>query len=142
MAGNKTQPTRQSVSSFIAAVEPDERRSDCRTLITMMKAIAKAPPRMWGPSMVGFGTYHYKYASGREGDFFLTGFSPRKQDLTVYIMSGFDRYPALMKKLGKHKTGRSCLYIKRLANVDLKVLKALIAESVTHMRKAYPDSKP
>ena len=142
MAGNKTQPTRQSVASFIAGVGPDERRSDCRTLVTMMKAITKAPPRLWGPSIVGFGTYHYKYASGREGDFFLTGFSPRKQDLTVYIMAGFDRYPALMKKLGKHKTGRSCLYIKRLAGVDLKVLKALIAESVAQMRKAYPDSKP
>lgn len=141
MAENKTRPTRQSVASFIAAVEPAERRSDCRTLLTMMKAVTRTSPRMWGPDIVGFGTYHYTYASGREGDYFLAGFSPRKQDLTVYVMAGFDRYPALMKKLGRYRTGKSCLYVKRLADVDLGVLKVLLTESVRHMRKAYPESK-
>jgi len=138
MAENKTKPTRQPVSAFIAAVEPAERRSDCRALATMMKTITKSQPKMWGSSIVGFGLYHYKYASGREGDFFLSGFSPRKQDLTIYVMAGFDRYPSLMKKLGKYKTGRSCLYVKRLADIDLDVLKKLVTESVRHMKKTYP----
>ena len=88
---------------------------------------------MWGSSIVGFGSYHYKYASGREGDSFLTGFSPRKQNLTLYIMAGFDQYEELLKKLGKHTTGKSCLYIKRLENIDLPTLKALIQQSVNHM---------
>jgi hypothetical protein len=93
---------------------------------------------MWGPSIVGFGSYHYVYASGREGDWPLTGFSPRKQDLTLYIMAGFDRYEALMAKLGKCRTGKSCLYIKRLADVDLRVLKQLVSESVKYMKRTYP----
>jgi len=92
---------------------------------------------MWGPSMVGFGSYHYKYASGREGDWFLVGFSPRKRDLTVYIMPGFERYATLLGKLGKHKTGRSCLYLKRLADVDIGVLEQLISDSVAHMKQKY-----
>jgi len=138
MAENKTKPTRQRVAAFIAAVEPAERRSDCRALVTMLKAITKSSPTMWGPSIVGFGTYHYTYASGREGDFFLAGFSPRKQDLTIYVMAGFDRYPSLMEKLGKYKTGKSCLYVKRLADIDLSVLKKLVTESVRHMKQAYP----
>jgi hypothetical protein len=100
-----------------------------------MKKITKEEPKMWGPSIIGFGSYHYKYASGREGDFFLTGFSPRKQSLTLYIISGFKRYDELMKKLGKHKTGSSCLYINKLEDVDMKVLKTLITESVKYMKK-------
>ena len=98
-----------------------------------MKRAVGAEPKMWGPSIVGFGHYHYKYASGRENDWFLAGFSPRKQDLTLYIMAGFDRYDALMTKLGKHKTGKSCLYLKRLADVDVAVLEELISASVKHM---------
>jgi hypothetical protein len=100
-----------------------------------MKKITKEEPKMWGPSIIGFGSYHYKYASGREGDFFLTGFSPRKQSLTLYIISGFKRYDELMKKLGKHKTVKSCLYINKLEDVNLKVLKQLITESVKYMKK-------
>ena len=99
-----------------------------------MKKITKEEPKMWGPSIIGFGSYHYKYASGREGDFFLTGFSPRKQSLTLYIISGFKRYDELMKKLGKHKTGSSCLYINKLEDIDMKVLKELITESVKYMK--------
>ncbi len=103
----------------------------------IMKKVTKVEPKMWGTSIVGFGTYHYKYASGREGDWFLTGFSPRKQNLTLYTMSGFDEYDSLLKKLGKHATGKSCLYIKKLEDVDMKVLKELVTKSVKHMQKAY-----
>lgn len=138
MAENKTRPTKLSVASFINSIELAERRKDCRTLVKLMKDVTKASPKMWGSSIVGFGTYHYKYASGREGDFFLAGFSPRKNDLTLYVMAGFDRYPELMKKLGTYKTGRSCLYVKRLDDVDMKVLKKLVTGSVKYMRKAYP----
>ena len=102
-----------------------------------MKQITKEEPIMWGPSIVGFGSYHYKYESGREGDMCITGFSPRKQNLTIYILPGFKRYSELMKKLGKHKTGSSCLYINKLEDVDLKVLKQLITESVKYMKKKY-----
>ena len=100
-----------------------------------MKQATKAEPKMWGSSIVGFGSYHYKGASGREGDWMLVGFSPRKQNLTLYIMAGFDRYDQLMKKLGKFSTGKSCLYIKKLADVDKKVLKELVGESVQYMKK-------
>jgi hypothetical protein len=141
MAENKTKATGKSVAQFLASVEPADRRKDCRTLATLMRDVTKAPARMWGASIVGFGTYHYKYDSGREGDFFLAGFAPRKTDLTVYIMAGFDRYDELMKKLGRHSTGKSCLYIKRLADVDVKVLRALVTESVRYMKKRYPGGR-
>ena len=133
MAKLKTQKTNASVTAFLKSVADDERRKDCQTLVRIMKAAVGTPPKMWGTSIVGFGHYHYKYASGRENDWFLAGFSPRKQDLTLYIMAGFDRYDALMSKLGKHKTGKSCLYIKRLADVDVAVLQELISASVKHM---------
>jgi hypothetical protein len=100
-----------------------------------MSDATKAEPSMWGASILGFGNYHYKYESGREGDWFLTGFSPRKRELSLYIMAGFERYNALMKKLGKHRTGKSCLYIKRLSDVDINVLSELVVASVEHMRK-------
>ncbi len=129
----KTQKTNASVTAFLKAVADDERRKDCQTLVRIMKRAVGAEPKMWGSSIVGFGHYHYKYASGREGDWFLAGFSPRKQDLTLYIMAGFDRYDALMGKLGKHKTGKSCLYLKRLADVDVAVLEELVSASVKHM---------
>jgi hypothetical protein len=133
MAKLKTQKTNASVTAFLKSVADDDRRKDCQTLVRIMKRAVGAEPKMWGSSIVGFGHYHYKYASGREGDWFLTGFSPRKQDLTLYIMAGFDRYDALMGKLGKHKTGKSCLYLKRLADVDVAVLEELISASVKHM---------
>jgi hypothetical protein len=100
-----------------------------------MKQVTKAEPRMWGSSIVGFGSYHYKYESGREGDWFVTGFSPRKQNLTLYIMPGFESYGGLLGKLGKHKTGKSCLYVNTLEDVHLPTLKALIRQSVKHMNK-------
>ena len=137
MAENKTQPTKVSVTDFINSIDDREKRSDARKVAAMMRRATGKRARMWGTSIVGFGTYHYKYASGREGDFFLTGFSPRKQALTVYIMAGFSRFDRLMKKLGKHKKGKSCLYVKRLADVDQGVLEQLINESVKFMRKNY-----
>jgi Domain of unknown function (DU1801) len=134
MAKLKTQRTHASVSAFLRGLADESRRKDCQTLVRIMTRAVGAKPRMWGSSIVGFGHYHYKYASGRENDWFLAGFSPRKQDLTIYIMAGFDRYDALMAKLGKYKTGKSCLYIKRLADVDVAVLQELITASVTHMK--------
>lgn len=137
MADLKTKPTDASVHDFLQGVADDSRRQDCLTLLRIMQQAAGVEPRMWGSSMVGFGSYHYKYASGREGDWFLTGFAPRKQDLTLYIMAGFDRYAGLLANLGKYKTGKSCLYIKRLADVDLAVLQELVAASVQHMKATY-----
>ncbi|TFH67064.1 MAG: DUF1801 domain-containing protein [Gemmatimonadales bacterium] len=134
MADLKTKPTTQSVPAFLTAIPDPVRRKDCRTVAKILRKATGEKAVMWGTSIVGFGSYHYKYASGREGDFFLTGFSPRKQNLTLYIMSGFTGYKALMRKLGKHSTGKSCLYIKRLEDVDLDVLTELIEQSVEHMK--------
>ena len=118
MATLKTTPNEANVQAFLDSVEDEKKRQDCFTILELMKKVSGEPPKMWGPSIVGFGTYHYKYDSGREGDMFLTGFSPRKQNLTLYVMAGFSRYEALMARLGKHKTGKSCLYIKKLEEVD------------------------
>ena len=137
MADNKTQPTKASVTEFIKAIDDPQKRADARKVEAMMRTATCKRAKMWGSSIVGYGTYHYKYASGREGDFMMAGFSPRKQALTVYIMAGFSKYGALMKKLGKYKTGKSCLYIKRLSDVDEAVLQQLIEESVKYMRKNY-----
>ena len=137
MADNKTAPTRASVTEFMNSIDDPQMREDAREVAAMMRQSTGKRAKMWGPSIVGFGTYHYKYASGREGDFMITGFSPRKQALTVYIMPGFSKFDALMKKLGKYKTGKSCLYIKRLTDVDANVLQRLIDESVKYMRKTY-----
>lgn len=137
MAENTTQPTKVSVTDFINAIEDKAKRADARKVAAMMRKATGKRARMWGSSIVGFGTYHYKYASGREGDSLVTGFSPRKQALTVYIMAGFSKYDTLMKRLGKYKTGKSCLYIKRLSDVDEAVLQQLIDESVKYMRKNY-----
>ena len=122
---------------FIAAIENEDLRRDCQAVLEIMQEATGEGPRIWGSGMVGFGSYHYKYASGREGDWFLTGFAPRKNDLTLYIMPGFDRFEALMKKLGKHKTGKSCLYIKRLSDIDPAVLRQLVVDSVAYMRQQY-----
>lgn len=139
MAQNKTQPTPDSVSDFITGVEDKTRQANCVELVEMMSAITGEPAIMWGASIVGFGRYHYKYASGREGDFFLTGFSPRKQALSIYIISGFEIAPELMDKLGKFKTGKSCLYVKSLDDIDRNVLAQLVQNSVKHLREKYPD---
>lgn len=131
----KTRKTGASVDDFIDGIADDRRRQDCLALAELMREITGDEPAMWGPSMVGFGRYHYKYASGRENDWFEAGFSPRKQNLTLYIMSGFSGYDDLMARLGKHTTGKSCLYLKRLEDVDLAVLEELIRRSVAHVRK-------
>ena len=126
----KTRQNSASVLQFINAVTDPERREDCRTLLKLMQTATGHKPKMWGTSIVGFGTQSYRVGSGKEGQWFLTGFSPRKQDLTLYITSGVERYPALLQKLGRHKTGVSCLYLKRLADVDLAVLRELIEVSL------------
>ena len=137
MSENKTKPTVQSVEEFLNQTGDDTKRDDSFTISNLMKQATGEEPRMWGDSMVGFGTYHYKYDSGREGDYFLTGFSPRKQNLTVYIMPGFERYADLMEKLGKFKNSKSCLYIKKLEDIDIGVLKKLIKLSLNDMKKIY-----
>ncbi|MCI0440394.1 MAG: DUF1801 domain-containing protein [Chloroflexi bacterium] len=135
MAELKTKPNEQSVEDFLNSVADDKKRRDSFALLELMKEVTKAEAKMWGPSIVGFGSYHYRYASGREGDWFLTGFSPRKQNLTLYIMAGFDQYDGLLKSLGKYKTGKACLYVNKLDDVDIPTLKKLIALSVEHMMK-------
>jgi Domain of unknown function (DU1801) len=130
MAEAKTKPTTTSLDDFLAKSVDPTRHDDCRAIAAMMQKATGEPPVMWGSSIVGFGRYHYKYDSGREGESVLVGFSPRKNDLTIYIIPGFDRYETLLAKLGKHKTGKSCLYVKRLADIDTKVLKAIIEDSV------------
>ena len=137
MAELKTKLNDASVEKFLQSVSEEQKRKDCFSILEVMKKVTKADPKMWGSSIVGFGTYHYKYESGREGDWFLTGFSPRKQNLTLYILSGFSNYNELMKKLGKYKTGKSCLYINGLEDVDKKVLKDLITGSFKYMSKRY-----
>jgi hypothetical protein len=131
----KTKPTDESVEKFLNAISDAEKRQDCFTIAKIMQEITGSKPKMWGASIVGFGTYHYKYASGREGDWMLTGFAPRKQDLTLYVMEGFEKHGDLRKQLGKHRVGRSCLYIKRLSDIHLPTLKKLIQASVKHMSK-------
>ena len=137
MSDLKTTPNNASVKDFLNQVEPEQKRQDAFEILRMMKEVTGAEPQMWGPSIVGFGAYHYKYESGREGDWFLVGFSPRKQNLTLYIMAGFKRYEELLAKLGKHKTGKSCLYLNKLADVDQKVLREMVAASVEYLSKKY-----
>jgi len=133
MAEPKTKPTGQSADQFINSVEDEKKRKDSFEIIKLMQKVTGEPPVMWGPSIVGFGSYHYKYKSGQEGDWPLTGFSPRKQNLTLYIMSGFKRYEELLGKLGKYKTGKSCLYIKKLEDINTEVLEELISQSVDYI---------
>lgn len=135
MTTNKTAPTKASVKNFLASIENETQRKDALAVAGMMEQITKTKPQMWGPTVVGYGKYRYRYESGREGDWFLTGFSPRKAALTLYIMGGFADEADLMAKLGKHKTGKSCLYIKKLEDVDTKVLKQLIRKSVQSVKK-------
>ena len=136
---NKTQITNQSVEAFLNGVENEKRRKDSFKVLELMQQITGHEPKMWGPSIIGFGTYHYKYASGREGDFLAMGFSPRKTALTLYIMSGFSNYNELMCKLGKFKTGKSCLYVKNLEDLNLEILKELIKTSYDYItNKKWP----
>jgi hypothetical protein len=135
MAEIKTKPTNASVKDFLEKVSDERRRKDCDTIVQLMSEATKAPPQMWGSSIVGFGRYHYKYASGHEGEFTLLGFSPRKTELTLYITPGLHLFPELLSKLGKFKTGRSCLYIKKLDDVNIKVLRRILHQAVKAMAK-------
>ena len=135
MAELKTKRNKGDVEAFLNSVPEERKREDSYTILKLMKEVTGKEPEMWGESIIGFGSYHYKYESGREGNWFLTGFSPRKQNLTLYIMAGFDEYDLLLSKLGKHKTGKACLYIKKMNDVDTTVLKELVKKSVEHMEK-------
>lgn len=136
MAELKTKRNEGDVEAYLNSVENEKKRKDSFTVLKLMQEVTGEQPEMWGDSIVGFGSYHYKYESGREGDWFLTGFAPRKQNLTLYIMAGFDEYDKLLGKLGKYKTGKSCLYINKIEDVDRDVLRELVRQSVEHMKQA------
>ena len=139
----KTKPNDASVTDYLNAIENYQVRKDCWVILDIMRAATKAEPKMWGDSIVGFGAYHYVYASGREADWMLTGFSPRKKNITVYLMTGFEHYDELLAQLGKYSLGKSCLYIKRLADINLPTLPKLIAASVQQMSKfSSPTDQP
>lgn len=137
MSQRKTMENSADVNAFLDAVENPRRRSDARQLLALMRKVTGAPPKMWGPSIVGFGKYHYRYASGREGESLRVGFSPRKQNLVIYIMPGFSDYGEILEQLGKFRTGRSCLYVNKLDDVDLVLLEQLVRESFREMKRRY-----
>ena len=141
MSVPKTKPTEVSAESHIAAIANEEQRNDARTLAALMRRVTRQGPRMWGPSIVGFGSYHYKYASGHEGDSALAGFAVRGREFVVYIAESFEGRDALLARLGKHRTGKVCVYIRRLADVDLKVLETLVARSVADTKRRYPEPR-
>ena len=138
MAENKTKPTSLSVAAFIDAITDKGRRSDAKALVKLMQKASGEKPKMWGPSIIGFGSYHYRYETGREGDMPVIAFSPRKAATVLYGMTGFSEAAALLAKLGKHTTGKGCLYIKKLADVDQQVLEALVAKSLATKRAGRP----
>ena len=140
MAELKTKPTEISVDSFLDAVPDPQRRADGQAVRAMMERITGEPAKMWGPSIVGFGSYHYKYDSGHEGEMCRLGFSPRKAELVLYVLTQSGRQDALLARLGKHKTGKACLYIKKLSDVDESVLEALTAEALRYMNEKYPEA--
>jgi Domain of unknown function (DU1801) len=141
MAELKTKPTDTSADSFVAALPDEKKRKDSLALLEMLRQVTGEQPRMWGDSIVGFGSYHYAYAGGRKGDWFVTGFSPRKQNLTLYVMGGFEQHADLLARLGKHKLGKGCLYINKLQDVDQEVLRQLLAAAVAQAQGA-SDSDP
>jgi hypothetical protein len=141
MTDLKTKLNDASVADFLNSIKDEQVRKDCWTIVDIMQEATKAKPQMWGANIVGFGSYHYKYASGREGDWMLTAFSPRKQNITLYLYGGFDGRDELMAQLGKHSCGKACIYIKRLSDVHLPTLKKLIKGSVKHMLKTNPPDK-
>lgn len=138
-AENKTKPTGIPVDDFLAAVPDPQRREDARTVRAMMERLSGHPATMWGPSIVGFGKYHYRYESGREGEFARIGFSPRSKELVLYLIGGFPRHQEIMDRLGKYRTGKSCLYVKRLSDIDGDALEELVAEGLAFMREKYPE---
>lgn len=135
----KTKASDASVNDFLDSVPNDQVRNDCQTIVQIMQDATNSSAKMWGSSIIGFGTYHYRYASGREADWMRIGFSPRKQNMVLYIASGFEEYKELLAQLGKHSIGKSCLYIKKLSDVDVPTLEKLIQGSVKHMLEKYPD---
>ena len=135
MSDLKTKPTDRNVVEFLNKVENPTKREDSFKILDLMREVTQEEPIMWGDSIIGFGEYHYKYKSGREGDWFMVGFSPRKQSLTIYIMSGFDNYEEKLRKLGKYRTGKSCLYIKKLEDVNISILKEIIADSIDYVKR-------
>ena len=137
----KTKKNKMSVIEFINNIKNPQRKTDAKKVLAIMKKITKEKPAMWGESIIGFGTYHYKYSSGQDGDWMITGFSPRKANLTIYIMPGYNLPQPLLRKLGKHKTGKSCLYINKLEDIDLKILERLIDKGYKEMKKKYPTKK-
>lgn len=137
MANPKTTKNDKSVDAFVDTIDDEQKRRESRVLLELMHEVTGEPPVMWGDSIIGFGSYHYTYASGREGDWMLTGFSPRKRAFSIYIMSGFDPHDDLMADLGTFKTGKSCLYVKRLEDIDLDVLRALIVASTRYLTERY-----
>ena len=139
MAEIKTKETKVSVTDFLKKVTDERVREACSTISKLMKKATGAPAKMWGPSIVGFGRYHYKYESGHEGEICLTGFSPRKGNISLYLMAGVPGQAELLKKLGKHKATKGCVYIKNLEGIDVNVLEKLINNCVTHLKKKYPD---
>lgn len=135
MAEVKTKENDGDVIAFLSKVEPEGKRQDCFEILELMREETGEAPKMWGSSIVGYGDYHYKYESGREGDWFLTGFSPRKRNLTLYITAGFDQYDNILSGLGKYKTGKSCLYVNKIEDIDLEVLRELVKQSVKYMQE-------
>jgi hypothetical protein len=136
MSDPKTRPTNQDVEQFLESIADPQRRQDSRAIVEIMRDVTGAAPRMWGDSIVGFGSYRYRYASGREGDWPLTGFSPRKQNLTLYLSYGFEQHGELLERLGRYKTGKACLYLKRLDDVDRGALRELIRRSLEQVTRA------
>jgi len=136
---NKTQKTKASVGEYLMQVENEEKRVDCFKIKEMMERITGTTAQMWGTAIIGFGTYHYRYESGREGDFMRVGFAPRKSNIVLYIMAGFSDYETLLAKLGKHRTGKSCLYIKQLSDIDESTLEEIVTRSVAYMAQKYPE---
>ena len=134
MADNKTVANDKDVCEFIAAIDDEKKRTDCNELLRIMEEISSEKASMWGDSIIGFGDYHYRYDSGREGDMFVVGFSPRKQAISLYLMAGFKRYPEIMARLGKYKIGKSCLYVKSLKDINEEALRSLIKGSVDHFK--------
>ncbi|MEP1097420.1 MAG: DUF1801 domain-containing protein [Cyclobacteriaceae bacterium] len=142
MAELKTKPNDASVEQFIDSIESEVKRDDCRELLNLLSRITGEKPKMWGASIVGFGEYHYKYKSGREGDWFLSGFSPRKQNLTIYMMGGYGNgAEQLLAQIGKHKRSVGCLYVKKLADIDIELLEKLLIMSVNKLKSTYKDIK-
>lgn len=140
----KTKPTQVSVTSYLAGIEDEVRRKDCKALVALMKRVTGCAPRMWGPSIIGFDTYHYRYESGHEGDACVAGFASRQGEICLYVLSGRDAPDerSLLAQLGKHRSGKSCLYIKRLSDIQLPVLERLVTRSVAEVRRRYPRTSP